>query len=186
MQHIVEQLLALSNTENEMIDIGDPVNLVSLVEQLVGDYQVKAVGQNKRICFTHNVDTLLVPGSQIWPMIITNILENAVDHSNSMKPITVDITVSGTEYELCISNPCDDLREEDIDHMLERLWTKDESRTDSSHSGLGLALVAAYARSLDISLQPALHLGSGDIDEAKRFSITFAGKPRGLAASSST
>lgn len=173
MQHIVEQLLALSNTEREAIDIGGSVNLVALVDQLVENYKAKAALQNKEISFTHNVGSLLVPGDQIWPMVLTNVLENAIDHSNTSESITVDITATENTYKMCISNPCDNLNKDDIDHMLERLWTKDESRTDSSHSGLGLALVAAYTRSLGVNLQPALQKGNGD--DTKLFSITFSG-----------
>jgi len=52
---------------------------------------------------------------------------------------------SGSEAKLLVSNDADSLRPENIPFLFEPFWRKDPARTDSSHSGLGLALVAAYA-----------------------------------------
>jgi signal transduction histidine kinase len=47
------------------------------------------------------------------------------------------------ELKLTVINTVEELDEQDLPHLFERLWRKDPSRTSTMHSGLGLALVKA-------------------------------------------
>jgi hypothetical protein len=46
--------------------------------------------------------------------------------------------------------------EEMLDHLFERLWRGDLSRTDGSHSGLGLSLSKACSKCLGLDLEAEL------------------------------
>ena len=73
-----------------------------------------------------------------------------------------------------MSNTNASLAPEDLGHLLQPFWRKDAARADPSHSGLGLALVAAYARLLGAEISLGL-------DKVDRFGVklTFpASSPR--------
>jgi K+-sensing histidine kinase KdpD len=70
------------------------------------------------------------------------------------------------EIKLTLSNPTNDLTAADLPSIFEPFWRKDKSRTDSSRSGLGLSIVASYARILGLSLNAAMLDG--------RFAVSIA------------
>ena len=43
--------------------------------------------------------------------------------------------------------------------MFDRFWRRDDARTDSGHSGLGLAVVRAAAGALDMTVEARLQDG---------------------------
>lgn len=95
----------------------------------------------------------------IWDAIANNLLENAVSHA----PAGATITVESTPNQLAVSNPAPGLSGADLPHLMERFWKKTPRHAEGeeiiSHSGLGLSLVAIYARLLGATataeLQPA-------------------------------
>jgi len=55
-----------------------------------------------------------------------------------------------------LTNPAGHLEEADLPHLAEPFWRKDAARTGNRHAGLGLALVACYAKRLNIKARWAL------------------------------
>jgi signal transduction histidine kinase len=80
--------------------------------------------------------------------ILGNLLGNAAEYCRSGGTVICTAEVRSARLEIRIVNPVDGLAASDIDHFFEPFWRKDASRTDASHSGLGLALVRAYAEIL--------------------------------------
>lgn len=175
MQHLVEQLLALSRTEHGVIEIGDPLDLVHLLEECTHNYTDKAQQRDLSLVLEYNEPTVFVSGSLIWPMILTNMLDNAIDHSSGEGPIVVNLEASQDAFCLSISNPCSDIQQKDLTSIFDRLWTKDTSRTESSHTGLGLSLVKAYAKLLELDCDASLVSPSKDRPEQSRLMMTFRG-----------
>ena len=71
------------------------------------------------------------------------------------KPLFIDKPLAGSladAREIAITNGPTALTPADIAHLCERFWRKDSARTDSTHSGLGLALAAELARILGLQL----------------------------------
>jgi signal transduction histidine kinase len=77
--------------------------------------------------------------------IATNLLSNAVTYSPPGGLVDCAVRNIGSFIELSISNTNGSLTPDDLRHMAQPFWRKDTSRSDPSHSGLGLALVSAYA-----------------------------------------
>lgn len=44
----------------------------------------------------------------------------------------------------------------DVPHLFERFWRKDPARSSGEHSGLGLALVTAYAQQVHFEVAAEL------------------------------
>ena len=175
MQHIVEHLLAISSADFGAIDIGGPIDLAELINKQCANYREKLISQGRAIEFTHEATSLITPGSLVWPQIITNLFDNAVDHATGEGPILVNLSTDKDSFLVSISNPTTKLRKSDIELMFGRLWTKDTSRTDSKHNGLGLTLVAAYANSLDVRIQPTLTSIQGAHGKLARIEIELRG-----------
>lgn len=175
MQHIVENLMMLSKAEHETIDIGESLDIVAVLKILVDRYHVKAAARGMDIVFTSEHSLLMVSGSHVWPMILSNVLDNAIDHATGAGSIICELNASKDRYSLSVSNPCNDLVEEDVASVTHRLWRKDSARSDSSHSGLGLALVAAYAGFLEVEVVPSLYTAPDTGSESRRFRIVFNG-----------
>jgi signal transduction histidine kinase len=91
--------------------------------------------------------------------IISNLLSNAVQYSTPDSTILCRAksdTPTG-KFALSISNPTDGLTQEDLPHMAEPFWRKSEARSPDDHSGLGLALVKAYAAVLHLTVNFSLN-----------------------------
>jgi signal transduction histidine kinase len=78
--------------------------------------------------------------------MVGNLLANAVFHAPSGGQIRVEVTRRENGLQLAVRNTNDSLEPEDLAHIFEPFWRKDPARSPSTHSGLGLSLVAAYAR----------------------------------------
>ena len=178
VQRLVEQLLALSKAEHDSIEIGEPLDLIPELHAQVGVYKEKALLRGMELEFECTRSFCFVSGSQVWPMILINLLDNAIDHSTGPGPIVLSLEVSEGHFCLDISNPSNDLKLEDMDSIFSRLWTKDSSRTYSNHSGLGLSLVIAYARLLDLDCSATLTPTTDQVADNSRFTITTRGECR--------
>ena len=75
-----------------------------------------------------------------------------------------------------IENPANGLRAEDLAHIGEPFWRKDEARGEGTHLGLGLATVRSAASALGASLRFAvedgsflaeIEIASGDVETAR-------------------
>lgn len=104
-----------------------------------------AKAETRRISFR----TEIAPGSfttdlVLWSAVVQNLVGNAVSHA----PEGAEVTVEAGPGRIAVSNPAPDLRREDLDRLFERFWRKDESRSGYDHSGLGLSIVQACARTL--------------------------------------
>lgn len=179
VQRLVEQLLALSRTEHGALDIGESVDLVSFLDARVQTYREKAQARGMDLKVSYNMSNVFVSGSNIWPMILVNVFDNALSHASGTGSMVVNLEADQHSFCLSVSNPCSDLQDEDLAYIFDRLWTKETSRTQSSHSGLGLPLVEAYAELLalecDVSVAPAPDV----VPEQSRFTITLRGECSG-------
>jgi signal transduction histidine kinase len=90
--------------------------------------------------------------------IATNLLSNAVSYCPAGGSVECSVRIVEGAVELCVANTNDSLTPADLEQMVRPFWRKDSSRSDASHSGLGLALVCAYAEVLgadfEVSLTP--------------------------------
>ena len=85
-----------------------------------------------------------------------------------MRRVTARRAQRLVSVELDIENPVIDLEKSDLPRMHERFWRKEQARSDSNHSGLGLSLVTALAGILRINV----HL---NLDEDGVFRVSLSG-----------
>lgn len=158
MQQLVVNLLSLARSENGLIELEPKeFNLNALIQDAWQHVSEKA--NTKSIGFVCTVPESLntMTSHAEFMLILNNLLSNAVDYS----PVNATITVSAEQLNssliLSVSNPTDNLEHADIKHVFDRLWRKNNSRTTSLHSGLGLSLVKSHAEQLNLRASASLH-----------------------------
>jgi len=75
--------------------------------------------------------------------LITILIENALKYSPADSTVTVKVTNSGNRALCRISNEGVGISSDKLEHIFERFYRGDESRTDSNQKGFGLGLAIA-------------------------------------------
>jgi signal transduction histidine kinase len=78
--------------------------------------------------------------------ILANLLGNAVEYAPAGGELSWEVVRREDGTDVIIANTNADLGREDLAHVFEPFWRKDAARSDGRHGGLGLSLVAAFAR----------------------------------------
>ena len=94
---------------------------------------VKAVFHEKRCFAIGDRDRIL--------QVVTNILENAIKYSKENGQIEVNVSTRGEKIFVSIFNSGDILSEQDLNHIWDRFYKSDKSRTNKISTGLGLPIV---------------------------------------------
>lgn len=94
---------------------------------------VKAIFHEKRCFAIGDRDRIL--------QVMTNLLENAIKYSDDNGQIEVNISTKGEKIFVSIFNSCNILSENDLNHIWDRFYKSDKSRTNKISTGLGLPIV---------------------------------------------
>jgi two-component system sensor histidine kinase VanS len=88
------------------------------------------------------------------------LLGNAVAYCEAGTAVRVTVSNGPTGVELSVENKTNAINESDLGAMFGRFWRKDSARAGTSHSGLGLSIVAALCELLNVGLTPELSDGN--------------------------
>ena len=103
--------------------------------------------------------------SSLFRRAVTNLLHNAIRHSQARSEIVVEVEASVEQVRVSVSNPGPEIPSEHLGRLFDRFYRVDTARTNSGEShGLGLAIVKAVA---------AMHGGS--VFAVSRDGITTVG-----------
>lgn len=140
MARLVEDLLMLARLdEGHAVDC-NPVDLVSLVDEVVLD---AASTHPSRCIQTETHGRVIVRGDKdALRRIISNLIINALVHTPSTASITVRVASLPNEASLEVADTGAGMGVESAPHAFDRFWRADISRSRPG-SGLGLPLVAA-------------------------------------------
>lgn len=108
-------------------------------------------------------DGLAVRSSRVvLQALLRNLADNAVEYAPAGSRVLLSARAEQKTVVIAITNEDSTLTEADLPHLFEPFWRKDESRTDSRHSGLGLAVCETLARAIEaplsVRLEPAGHV----------------------------
>ncbi|NND83335.1 MAG: hypothetical protein HKN50_12980 [Gammaproteobacteria bacterium] len=168
MERLVITLLELARSEAGLLR-ADPedIDLARYCDQI---WTHAINGQSNSKTLVNHVQPNLVINTDRdkLGMILSNLFVNAVSYSPDNAEIHVSAEIRNQNIVLQVKNAAMDLKPEDIVHMKDRFWRKQRSHDDNGHSGLGLALVHALARvmQLDVQLQ---------LDQQREFRVTISG-----------
>lgn len=149
-----------------MLALG-PVSLRELVGEIWAARQALGLPSGIDAQLDEIPDTIIMTDKSLFTSILSNLIANAFDYTPTGGFVICSANPHEDKVTLNISNSNDQLQSADLPHLFEPFWRKNPARNDAAHSGLGLAVVAAYARLLQIELGVAL-------DEAGWFQVRLA------------
>jgi two-component system sensor histidine kinase VanS len=93
-------------------------------------------------------------------IVMRNLLGNAVAYCDAGTAVRVTVSDGAAGVELSVENKTNAINESDLGAMFGGFWRKDSARAGTSHSGLGLSIVAALCELLNVGLTPELSDGN--------------------------
>lgn len=102
--------------------------------------KIKDKGLNVKAIFHDNRCFAIADRDRII-QVLTNLLENAIKYSDENGQIEVDINTKGEKIFVSIFNSGENISKEDINHIWDRFYKSDKSRTIKISTGLGLPIV---------------------------------------------
>ncbi|MBC8125643.1 MAG: sensor histidine kinase N-terminal domain-containing protein [Gloeobacteraceae cyanobacterium ES-bin-144] len=93
-------------------------------------------------------DLCLTTDPSLLDVVFANLLSNAVEHAPPDCEVRISAGETAGKLRIQFQNPAGDLTAEDLPHLFERFWRKENSRSDARHHGLGLALAWEFTRLL--------------------------------------
>ncbi len=156
MEAVVTKLLALARGAASAAS-REPLQLADVVRAAWSPHAATAQARALDVAFDVPTDVSIVSDPTLLTSLVGNLLANAVEHSPEGGRVRCAAKRTGDSLQIRVSNTAGSLAPEDLRHMFEPFWRKDQARSPSSHSGLGLSLVAAYAEALGLPVDASLH-----------------------------
>jgi len=150
MNRMIDTLLSLAKLESNQITLNhEHISLENAVADCWQSFANRAY--ERKITFENRIaeDTVCFSDKDQLSIILFNLLDNAVEHSNQGGQIWVKAEKSTDFVTLSISNTGCKIKQEDIPNIFDYFWRGDKSRKDTGkHCGIGLAVVQRVAKAL--------------------------------------
>lgn len=145
MTSIVNDMLFLSHAHAG--DHAAQLTRVSLREETLKTAEyVEPSFAEKQLSLKVEGDVIAHIDRRLFHRSLANLLENSARHSPPESTITVQLSKSGNQARVAVSNPGDPIAPTHLHRLFERFYRVDSSRTKSdTHHGLGLSIVRAVA-----------------------------------------
>lgn len=139
MRGLVEDMLLLARLDEGKPIVREPVDLATLARDAAFDASASYPSRMVRV----DGDAMIVQAheSQVR-QVLANLLGNALSYTEG--DVTIDVRREGAFAKMSIEDAGPGLTPDTIDHMFDRFWRGDSSRTTTG-SGLGLPIVRGIA-----------------------------------------
>lgn len=169
MTRMVEALLVLARVTDFGLEGRAKLDLGVLVDDVVATFRPRSEQQGVVLEGPGEDRGLKVFGDKtLLESVVTNLIDNALRHSDPGGEIRVRLQRKGTFAKLEIEDTGHGIAPADLDHIFERFWRADQARSAGTGSGLGLSVVKEIveAHHGDITVQSAVGRGT-------TFRVTF-------------
>lgn len=150
-QAMMDNLLALARAEAGQIPIErKPIDLEPLLRTAWTPFAERAGSRDLQVQWQVPPHCVAVTDPGQLGLVLRNLFDNAVTYANTGGDIRVDCATGGSPanvssplafVQLRVTNTGSRLSIDDVEHVFERFWRGDKSRTDTGlHCGLGLSL----------------------------------------------
>ena len=157
IQAIANSLLDLARCEKGQVKLHpEKINLSDHFDNSWSRHKSRIKNKSLTLNRDYADNTWTMSSMVEFDLIINNLILNAIEYCPINSDITVSIKPEKKHLIFSLSNMTHSLTEDDLPFIFERMWRKDQARSSSSHSGLGLSLVKAYTKILDLSLNVEL------------------------------
>lgn len=168
MSVLVEDLLSLTRAEGQTME-KHPVDMLEL--SLAVSSSLRAAWPGRSITVVNNAPTVpVVEGDPTrLHQVLTNIVANGLNHGGPEAKVEISITTGADSVVIRVSDDGMGMSEEDSQHIFERFYRADTSRSRvSGGSGLGLAITKSLVEGHGGSINVESEIGRGTV-----FTITL-------------
>ena len=136
-----DEIDRLARLVNDLLDISEfDINQTVSLCILNLENKIQAKGLNVKAIF-HEKRCFAIGDRDRILQVITNLFENAIKYSEDNGQIEINISTKGEKIFVSIFNSGDILSEHDLNHIWDRFYKSDKSRTNKISTGLGLPIV---------------------------------------------
>lgn len=163
MTHLVEQLMSLAHHEVQGKIILEPVNLIEMARQCVGQLWANArkKGIDIQVVLADELNELYIKATpSILETILLNILDNAIKYNPEQGKVLIVIHQQGQFAYVDIHDNGKGISSEYYNHVLERFVRLPETQHQAMGSGLGLSIVKTALEQINaqMELKPSTQL----------------------------
>lgn len=140
---LVEQLFELAHLDSDNVQVNrEPFSIAELVQDVLQKFQLAAENKNIRLHVTPQDASIIVMGDiEKLERVFTNLIENALRHSNNEGSITVRLNNDGKFVAIEVEDTGIGIPSEDLLHIFDPHYKAGNSvRENTAHGGLGLAI----------------------------------------------
>ncbi len=134
---------------------------VVLLAELVEDVwrPLDAEAREKKLVITNDLHggESIHTDPYLFRTIVQNLLSNAVEYTPAGGRVRMHASTDNGRFQFQVENTSDVMTQEDLRHLFEPFWRKDDARSNSPHSGLGLAIASECARILGMDIAAELN-----------------------------
>ncbi|WP_339672780.1 ATP-binding protein [Dasania marina] len=168
MQNTTNNLLSLARCDKGAIALDNSdIDIHKTLKRIIGKHSTET--KIKNIIFDYhsdNTDIIAISSKTELEIILGNIINNAVEYA--IKGSVITIHTNNQKNTITVKNHTSSLEKKDLPLIFERFWRKDQARSSSMHSGLGMSLIKSYSEQLNLHIEI-------DLDINNIFSITLSG-----------
>lgn len=141
MVGLVNDLLFLAKNDDGLKAQMNAVNLSDCVETVVLSHEAVLYENGKVFNYSIAPDLIVYGNDAQLKQLVAILLDNANKYSVESGNITLGVQIVGKNAQLCVSNDCDGLTEDELSHLFDRFYTVDASRNkNNAGNGLGLSI----------------------------------------------
>ena len=147
MAELINDLLFLAKNDDGLKAQMSVVNLSECVETTVLSYEAVLYENGKTIDYSITPDVFVFGNDGQLKQLVAILLDNANKYSVGEGNISLGVEITGKNVHVVVSNDCDELTNEQLDHLFDRFYTVDASRNKSNAgNGLGLSIAQVITR----------------------------------------
>ncbi|TVR16386.1 MAG: sensor histidine kinase [Balneolaceae bacterium] len=149
LNRLIDDLFELSKLDAEEVTPNlENISMAELIQDLV--QQFKPIAEKKGVLleaeFPKNPNTLIEADISLMNRALTNLIDNAIQHTPEGGKVTISSVKSGQDFVLEMSDTGIGIPEKDLPHVFDRFYRADKSRSEKQGAGLGLAIAQKIFR----------------------------------------
>ena len=141
MAELVNELLFLAKNDDGLKAQMDVVNLSECIETIVLSHEAVLYENGKSFNYSIAPDLIVFGNDGQLKQLATILLDNANKYSIDRGNVSLGVQIFGKNAQITVSNDCEALTPEQLEHLFDRFYTVDQSRSKTNAgNGLGLSI----------------------------------------------
>jgi two-component system, OmpR family, sensor histidine kinase TctE len=154
MSRLTDQLLTLGQVDHDRASLrSELVDLAAIARNAVADAAPRALDRGVELVLQTDRPCHVVATAVLAREIVTNLVENAIQHAGAGTTATVTVRTDGSAAVLSVDDNGAGVAEDELTGLFERF--RRGSNASTTGSGLGLSIVAEIAQMFDGSAELA-------------------------------